>query len=247
MKKITWLFGLVLGLATVLPVSAQDSVPMAIGEWAPFTSESMTGNGAIAEVVSATFKAMGSKGTYSFHSWEDCFDMVKSGKAFGSFPYVKTREREKDVLFSDPIFISQTVFFHYDKKRSKISYQRLSDLKKYKIGGIKGYFYESIFKNAGLSATYVDSETELLKLLHAGKIDLIPENDLVGWNIIRKQFPGDKGKFGTLKKRLKVVPNYLIVSRRYPGAEELLDKFNNAMKKIRENGVYYQIMEKYYP
>lgn len=52
------LFLLSIFISTVLLNSSIQAkeVRMAIGEWAPFTSEKMSSHGAVAEVVAATFK-----------------------------------------------------------------------------------------------------------------------------------------------------------------------------------------------
>ena len=246
MKKILLSMTFLLVFVGGSPVFAQELL-FAIGDWSPFTSEKMPGHGASAEVVAAVLKEMGKKPRFEFYSWEECSEKIKAGKAFGSFPYVKTSERQGYGIFSDPIFISQTVFFHNKKKNPDIRYKKLSDLKGLKVGGIRGFFYESKFESAGLDVTYVDSLEELFRLLVDQKVDVIPENDLVGWDFVKKSFSSERGNLGTLKKRLQVVPNYLMVSKKYPGARELVEEFNLALKTLRENGTYYSIMDKYYP
>ena len=108
------------------------------GEWFPYVSKNMVGLGFAAEVVSYAFLLGGIETEFEFAPWERCEALVKSGEAFATFPHKQTKEREKFAFFSDPIAASKSVIFFQKKQFGKFEYKSLKDLKKYKIGGVKG-------------------------------------------------------------------------------------------------------------
>ena len=89
-----------------------------------------------------------------------------------------------------------------------------------------------------------DDETVIKKLM-AGRIDLAPVVDVVGWTIINKAYSDKKDQVVVLKKTLQSTESAMMVSKTYPGAEELVTKFNQALSAIRENGIYDGILSRY--
>lgn len=221
-----------------------ENVPLVTGEWPPYTSEEMEGYGFAAAIVSAVFEEMGEQAEYTFYPWRRCFEMVKKGKAWAAFPYSYTKGRAQDVLFSDPIASTNTYFFYYHKTGTRPNYtiNSLDDLTQYKIGGSIGYFYEDAFKKAGLDVNYSIDEVTALKKLINGKIDLLPVNQSVAWYLINTHFPEEAEYFGVVDIPYQRGEVYLVASRQYPDSEALLERFNRALRTLRENGAYKAIV-----
>lgn len=241
MKKVlgfVWMFFLISASA------GADTLPLVTGEWTPYTSEKLEGYGFITEIVSEVFKEMGVEVEYKFYPWRRCYHLVKTGKVWGAFPYSYTEERAKEVLFSDSVGESKTVFFHYQKKKD-YPYETLEDLKPFKLGGIVGYFYEADFKKAGLQVDYAPDELSAIRKLAAGRMELLPLNELVGWYHIRKTFPDRQGDFRTLEKPYSVDELKVIISKQYPDAPALLKQFNTHLKNVKTGDSYKAILKKY--
>lgn len=221
-----------------------EKVQLATGEWPPYTSKNLEGYGFITEIISEVFIEMGREPEYEFHQWKRCYSLVKRGKVWAGFPYSYTEERAKEVLFSDTVGESTTKFFYY-KKEKDYPYQTLEDLQSYKIAGVKGYFYEEDFARAGLNVSYTSDEISALKRLVAGRVELMPLNELVGWAFIKEHFPDEADNFGTLQKAYNVSELQLIVSKDYPNSTELLNLFNEALKKVKTSERYTTILMKY--
>ena len=240
MKKI-----IILGILFLISANVQaESLKLVTGEWSPYTSESLQGYGFITEIITGTFQEMGLAPEYEFHKWKRCYSLVIRGDVWAAFPYSFTEERAKEVLFSDTIGKSLTRFFYY-KKAKEYKYETLEDLKAYEIGGVKGYFYEDAFQQAGLNVSYTSDELSSLKRLAAGRVELIPLNELVGWDLIKKNFPDQAADFGVLEKPYDTSELRLIVSKAYPGSEELLNRFNTSLKKMKNTDNYRNILKKY--
>ncbi len=225
----------------LLCVSASNAqtLPLATGEWVPWTSAGLENYGEFAERVTIVMKEMGMEPDYVFYPWRRCFDSVAKGRVWAAFPYSYTEERAKQVWYSDMLACSRTVFFYYDSGGPPVRYrfERLEDLKPYRIGGVTGYFYEEAFKAAGLQVDYANKEINSIEKLMVGRIDLVPVNERVGWDLIKTRFPDSFRNFHILEKPLSVKPLRLIVSRDYPGSKKLFDRFNQALQRCIEKGL----------
>ena len=221
-----------------------DSLPLATGEWAPYTSETLDGHGFITEIITEVLHEMEVEPRYAFTTWKRCYSQVVRGEMWAAFPYTYTAERAEDVLFSDTIGESTTKFFYYGTEKT-YEYDTLEDLLPYSIAGVKGYFYEEALETAGLNVSYTTDELSAFRRLAAGRVELMPLNELVGWQLIQESFPEKAEQFGTLETPYDINELKLIVSKEYPGAEEYLAQFNSALQRVKAGEAYQEILQKY--
>jgi len=213
------------------------------GEYKPLVSDTVVGKGFISEIIREIFSRMpGYEVRIEFSSWKRNQALVASGNAWGTFPYSRTEERMKDFLFSNIIFQSDMVFFSY-KDDSTITYEQLSDLKDYSIGGVLGYFYKKAFEEAGLNVSYTSDEESAFKNLVAGRVDLVPMMDIIGWTIIKEKFPEIQRDFNTVQRPFNVTTSSMMVSKTYPESEKILEAFNAALDSMKEDGTYQTFMD----
>lgn len=219
---------------------------LATGEWYPYTSEMTEGHGAFTEIVSAVFEEMGLQPVYQFVPWKRAEKMVEAGEVFAAFPYIKNEKRQKIFDFSEIITFSTGRFFYRTQRFSEeVPYKILNDLKPYKIGAVRGYWYEPQLEKAQLDTYYVNSEKQIIQMLYMGRVDLAPLDELVGWHLIRQLFPLDTQSFKTLRKPLNQSGLHLLVSRNYQNARILTKQFNEALALIRQKGIYQKILNRH--
>ena len=236
---------LVIAAMLTLPgMAGADPLLLATGEWAPYSSRDMDKLGVFPEILDLVFQEMGEDHTVRFYPWKRCYKMVVDGDAWAAFPYSSTKQRAREVLYSDPVSHSTTVFFTYGQGPD-IPFRTLADLKGYRIGGISGYFYKETFDKTGLEVTYVPDEQSALQMLEAGRVDLVPLNEFVGRHIITRLFPDRADRFHTLPRPLSRNELALIVSPGYPGSRALLERFNTALAKVLESGEPQRIMHRH--
>ncbi len=225
--------------------SAQKII-LVTGEWAPYTSEKITGGGFFTEIVTAVFKEAGMEVEYKYYPWLRCESVLKAGKAFAAFPYFKTSAREEIFDFTERIYKTQAKFF-YMKNRIAVDYKwdKFEDFKPYTMGGTLGFWYVNDFEKAGLKPEYSNDDITSFRKLKAGMFDFYPTDELVGLWIIKNEFPGEAANFKTVKKPLNIEYLMLMVSRTYPESSIIRGKFNAALKRIREKGIYSTILKKH--
>ncbi len=230
--------------------SAEGEVVLATNDFPPYVMQGDADFGPISKIIRAAFKEAGVAVTIRFHPWQRAENEVRSGRAFGVFPYRPTEERRREFDFTDPYYAYTARFFYNTRVHPNgIPYRTLEDLKPYKVGAVNDFWYLPLFEKAGLQVNAVPSIDQSLKMLHAGRIDLFPEEENTAWYLIRKLFPGDERLFATLPQAFQEpgVTNKLslMVSRAYPGSKDLIEKFNAGLAAIRRTGVYRKILEEY--
>ena len=231
------------------PVAAGAGTELVIatGELPPFVSE-QPGKSCLTEIFRAVAQEMGVTFVFKFMPWKRCELAVEEGKAWGMMPYIRTPEREKKFLFSERLFTRQAKLFYYspDGKSRTIPYTELKDLKRYKIGGVRGYYYEKLFRDAGIELDLVTTEEQNFRKLGARRIDLAPADETLGWYTINTLLPREKtGRFFTLNKPLNVSDGFLMTSRRHPQGREFLARFNTALKKVKRDGSFQKILDRH--
>ena len=224
--------------------SGAERIPLVTGELAPYTSQELDGYGFITEIVSLALQQAGIVPVYSFYPWKRCEVMVKNGRAWAAFPYSHSNERERQFLFSDTVGHSKTLFFYVGTPPVS-TYETLQDLRKYAIGGVLGYFYVEMFNEAGIDLDFSAKELHALKKLAAGRVDLIPLNELVGWRLIGDHFTADQHRFGTLARPLRDSELKLMISKDYPGSRALLAAFNDGLRRAKATPDYRFMLQKY--
>ena len=220
--------------------SAQPVLIIATSELPPFISAEPD-NSFLTELLAEMADEMDVVFEFRFMPWPRCELAVDTLQAWATMPYVPTPERNKKFLFSEPLYTKRTVLFHYsdDEPRVPMTFIHLNELSPHRIGGVRGYYYLDRFTRAGLRLELTNSEELSFRKLRAGRVELVPAVESVGWNIIRKTFPPeDHANFYVLDTPLNVGYNYLMTSLNYPDAPQLLERFNTALKTLRDNGVY---------
>lgn len=212
-------------------------ISLATADWEPYISETKAGHGRFAEIVSAVFKDMDMEVDYVFAPWKRVETLVKNGEVFAGIPYSYTQERHQVFDYSVPVMNSPNVFF-YNKKvyPHGISYAKLEDLARYKISGVTGYWYESLFAKAKLNVEYVTSDEQGITKLYFNRVDLAATDELVGRALINKLYPQAATQFGVVAKPFSITQLHLLVSRKYPDAVKITQKFNQTFETLRKKG-----------
>jgi polar amino acid transport system substrate-binding protein len=188
---------------------------------------------------------MGKTPKYEFYPWERAEKAVADRGAWGAFPYSTNEERAKTYAFSDNVVYARTYFFYYKPHMETVTWEKLEDLQPYTVGTVTGYYHETMFAEAKLKTDSSADEASGVKKLQAGRIDLFPMTDLVGWTLIKELFPDEVENFGVLTKPLDQTELCIMVSKNDKEAVQLLNEFNAALQTIKDNGVYEKILSKY--
>ncbi|SLM31964.1 putative ABC-type amino acid transport/signal transduction systems, periplasmic component/domain [Desulfamplus magnetovallimortis] len=246
MKKLPLIFLSMLILIFITSnISANETVRLAIGDWAPYTSETDPDGKLLEEVVTEAFKAEGIDVEYAYYPWKRSYVNVEKGKYDGTFPWNKTEERENEFYFHKESLIKDPgVYFHLKSK--DFDWNTIEDLKKYKVGVTIGYKQEETYKEHGIVADTVPDEQMNFKKMLVGRIDVYQTSKVVGYATINKLFPPEEAKlFTNHPKAVEESEYYILFSKKTPNGQHFADKFDSGLKKIKESGLYDKILVKY--
>lgn len=223
----------------------------AIGEWEPYTGKEMKNFGITTKIVDAACREVGFTTTYDFFPWYRAEKMVLGKNYFATFPYKILPERvKKGYIFSDPIF-SSTFAMAYNIENSKLTnfkYQKIEDLKEYRIGiifGIDGIKLPLL--NAGIKAQEINGTAKNITKLLRDRIDFYIDDKIVIIHSLQNSFtPEQTEKIALYDKPFGQENKFrLMVAKDYPNAKELIEKFNTALHIIKENGTYDKLLKEY--
>ncbi|WP_163831002.1 substrate-binding periplasmic protein [Spartinivicinus ruber] len=227
-------------------VFSKDVIRIASGEWPPFLSQHYNEYGAGSHIVKEAFALEGIKVVYIFYPWKRSMETAKDGKVDATLLWSKNKERAKYFLFSDPVLTLRHVFFH--RKDFQFDWKTIENLKQYKIGVTRGYFYGEQIQNA-IENKLIDTEignTDIinLKKLIAKRIQLFIIEPEVGYELLVKNFSASDQKLLTNHHRaIQERQWYLLVSNKSPQAEKWLEKFNKGLAKLKKQGTIDKIMD----
>lgn len=233
------------------PVSLQSAcaggpvVPLVTGEWPPYVSQELPGQGPITEIVVAALAAVGCRASVQFAPWKRCEWMLAEGKAFGAFPYVRNVAREKTFAFSQPFIRLEDRFFYLKGRLPGFDYKGSESLRSLLIGGAIGYHYEQPLREAGLRVDWASDIRASFRQLIAGRVDVVIEERWVGQTIVSELLGDQACMVGMTRDHFSLTENSLMVSRAYPDSARLLLRFNQGLEKIRADGTYARILQRH--
>ena len=146
-----------------------DTVKLAIGEWAPYTSEKDP-KGKIAEaIVIEAFKLENIDVEFEYFPWKRSYAYVKSGKSVGTFPWYSSEERREDFIINkEAVVKANSYFFHL--KSTDFNWETYEDLKKYRVGVTLGYIDAQELPKVGVPVEIATKDELNFKKLLIGRI-----------------------------------------------------------------------------
>ena len=237
MKKV--FLSLFFILLTSTTTFAKTPIRITNGEWEPYLSEYSYEYGLASHIVYEAFKLEEITIEWGFFPWIRSYEVAKKGYWDASAVWWPTKDTEKDFWISEPVVNTSFVFF-YIKDRN-FQWESVDDLQGLRIGFTRGYNYGKAFMDALKSKKLVvditaQDELNFKKLLF-GRIDIFPNDPIVGYAQIRNTFtPKEVARFTYHPKTFEKNTLNLIISKKCKNGKFYLEKFNSGLKKLKENG-----------
>ena len=226
--------------------ATNETIQLTNGEWAPYYGAKLPYQGFDSHIVQAAFATQGVNVHYQFYPWVRALHIAKNDPSFrGGVSWGSTQEYRQDFLISQPTSSYEMVFFHRaDIPFEWKSYESLQGLK---LGLTLSYAYpEELIKYIENNDIEVEwsSQGELnFKKLARGRIDVYPDDKLVGLSVINRIFkPQAVEKITFNPKAINTDKLHLVLAKNNPDNPRLLALFNQGLKEIKRNGTYDKIM-----
>ncbi|MCB5197297.1 substrate-binding periplasmic protein [Deefgea salmonis] len=216
-----------------------QEIELANGEWPPLLSASLPQYGYASQIVSRAFALENIQVKYRFYPWKRSLDEARRGNVQGSLLWIDSAERRQDFLYSQPVYRSKVVlFFNRDRP---INWSQLNDLKGRRLGITHGYYYGAALSQLLLSQQVLsdigNSDAQNFAKLLAKRVDGFPCEEIVGMYLIRHALGGKAlEQLSISAPMIHEEPMYLLISRKTPNAEMLLQRFNRGQAKMQASG-----------
>ncbi|WP_042704812.1 ABC transporter substrate-binding protein [Azospirillum sp. B506] len=223
------------------------------GDYAPYTGEDLPEGGLVTDLVRRAFAVSGRRYDVRFMPWKRGYDGVVSGRFLATFPYVRTPERERDVVFSDPVMeVRQFVYlsnrsamdFHGHDRASVAGPDRLDDFRGRTICQPVGYSLppelEALVTQGLLTRQTPSDLGACVRMVATGRADVLVIDEFSGAAAIARLGLADDIRVA--ERPFGVVTLHLVVGRATPGAEETVATFNDGLKTLKQQGVYRQLL-----
>ncbi len=222
---------------------AQETVRIASGEYAPWTSKNIKGAGFTNHVISEAFARVGYRVEFEYYPWKRAFNSAKTGEKFHATSYwYYSDERTQFFHYSDPLQHEETVFFHLENNPPD-DWQSLSDLDGKRIGVTRGYTYINeiweAHESKAMSIHVADTDEINFRKLLKGRIDLFLMETVSGTKLLHDKFSAEE------TARITFDPNplfeavaHLLFNKNRADAEDVMAAFDRGLAEIRADGTY---------
>jgi len=220
------------------------NISMLTVEWAPHYGPGLPENGLITALVKAAFKAGGHSSKVDFVPWTRALSEVREGNADVVMGAYHNKKREIDFYFSEAIYFLDTGLIARPGF-NKNSYTSLSDLSPYTIGVSRGWANSEEFD----AAKYLNKEVATnpvlnIRKLFRGRIDMAVMNfDLFRYEAKKEGFCIANVEF--MDPPLETHGLYIMASRKIPDYQTIAEDFNRGLDKIRKNGTFQRIVNRF--
>lgn len=221
-----------------------QTVTFAIGEWEPYTGETITDYGLSAKVVTKACEKAGIKCEYEFMPWKRAYSMAMKGRVIGTFPWSSDAEERQEKFFPSVEAVSDTTTVFFYKKDVAFPEGGNKDFNKLQglpLVGMQGYTNSEALKDQGIKIHLVSDSAKAWKMIEKGRAGVIPDDIQVGKAECNKYAPSICADMMT-SEPIRSSPMHILFSRVDNNAKEVREKIDAALKAMKESGEYAEIM-----
>jgi polar amino acid transport system substrate-binding protein len=213
--------------------------------WSPYVSRDLPGNGLAISIVMTALQRAGYEPTFSLLAWPEDLEGTQQGRydVIGSLWY--TEERNRDLIFSQPIVDNQVKLMV--RADSDIRIPELSAISKYKVGVVEDYDYtQGAYEGLAIDFIKANSVEENLQRLLAGDIDVAVADERVALYVLNNQIPGGIKEIRFVEQEIASRGLRIAVSRGRSDAEQIVARFDAEIQTMKDDGTYLDILHQYH-
>ena len=169
--------------------------------------------------------------------WQRVYQQTLDDAGYGLFSTARTAEREGLFKWVGPIASNEWVLF--SKGDSSIQLNSLDDARRYRIGGYKGDAKTQFLLDRGLEVQTALRDSENVKKLERGQIDLWVTSNQAGRFVARQE------GVENLKMVQKLHTADLYLALNLQTSDELVQKLQSALDSLRAEGALKSIEARY--
>jgi len=224
------------------PAFGGQTVRLATLNWAPYIGKELPAEGYAAELIRTAFERSGYQVQYFYMPWTRAIETVLEGSYDGLCPIYYTEEREQEYSLSAEFPAGPLVFFK--RVGTQIEYNRLADLKSYKIAVVRGYANTKEFDEAEyLRKSFTNNDQTGYRRLLFGTVELWLADKFVAQYTMSNHLPERAKEIEFIDKPLGVKNLHIAFSKMNPEYESLTKAFNKGLAEVLNDGTLEQILK----
>lgn len=232
-----------IGLVLSPPLVASEILKLTTGEFPPYISSNSQYLGPLSQIVSLSFEELGYKTHIDFNPWNRALKMAEKGRVDATYAWSVKADRQVHFLYSKPLFIFEQRAFSLNKAQLNVA--RTAPAKSVRLCRPQGYTlqgHSQLLVNSGVAVHFIPPDVATcFNMLKAERVDIVVVDKLEGYSYASKAFKSlDEVK--VLDKVFFKYSNHLLVSKKHPNAEKLIEDFNQGLDNLMASGRYQTIL-----
>ncbi|QNM97632.1 substrate-binding periplasmic protein [Chitinimonas koreensis] len=224
-----------------------ETLELATGDgYAPFADSRLPGGGLATELVRRAFAESKVVAQFDWVPWARGFAATKAGRYAGTFPYIRSAERERDFLYSAPIYeIHQRAFA---RTESALDFSNLASLVGSTICVPLGWEPPAALLTMIRDGQILKSEPKDISTCAQMVASRRADYFVTGQHQGRAAIDGAGLPAGTLKPSDAVLGSktlHLIVGRNTPDGSRVIATFDKGLEALKKRGDYDRIVADY--
>jgi len=234
------------GLGAAWAQGDAKALRIATGEFPPYATAQRADQGLALNVVRRAFESAGYAVVFTFLPWSRAQLETEQGLWDASAHWGASSERRAKFLLSDNLLTEQWQLLH--RRDTALDWRSLADLKPYTLGLVRDYTYTPELwaeARAGrLKFEQPSNDLSSLRMLLAGRIDVLPIERFVACDLLGKHFSAAEQARLHMHPRLMTdsFTTHVIFSPTKPGSEALRQAFNRGLQKLKDSGEYRRLL-----
>jgi polar amino acid transport system substrate-binding protein len=226
---------------------AAETVHLAAFDYPPFYyQENGETRGIAAELVIELFSRMNMPVDIKMYPLKRALNYLEIGRKDGIMILIKTPERQEYAEYTDPVMtVRGLIWSASNRPDGRVNFERLEDLRAYRIGVTRGYSYgtefDELLKN--MNVNVANSDLSNFRMLLSHRIDVFPCNEIVAGGLF-KQYPELAERAVPSSKSFIEWDLYMGISKKSPLIHRM-PEINGIIAEMKREGFVDSVVSKY--
>ncbi len=229
-------------LLVMFMIPSAHALTLAVEDaWEPYANPD--GTGMSVEIVRAAFNAVDTQVTIEAIPYARLVQEVQLGKYVGGFNVAREPSREDQFLWGDEmLFLARAHYYHCRQRPLRASSAKELQNGE-KVGVIRGYEYGQLFHdNTRISKIWGKRHDQIIRMMLAGRMDTVILFEKTA-NLLLDEMKLRGDVFAAFSSEPSRI--YVAFSKRHPDARQYMQKLDEGLARIKANGTYQSILNKY--
>lgn len=229
---------LVLSLSALPAMGQTRPLKLVTGtDYAPYVDQGLPDGGPVTQLVQQAFARSGQNVELTVEPWRRGYEGLLAQRFDATFPYIRTEQRMREMLFSDPITtVRQHLIVALGNERAAMV---SGWLKGKRVCAAVGYglppWMDMLIRQGDVLRITPTQQRSCLSMIVGGRADFMVEDERIA--VARRAEVAEREKLATVPgPAASEATLHLIVARNHPNAQNILDSFNRGLAQMRAEG-----------